>query len=88
MKNHLRIQEEDLYRIRVNKKKSNNNTHKQNYIVYNNNINSTKFYHMKTHIPSYNAIKNISSVNLFKNPNNTNNSIIASNPYNYPVNTK
>ena len=88
MKSHHRVPEGDLYRIRVNKKRSNNNTQKQNYIVYSNNINSTKFYHMNTHIPTYNAIKNISSVNLFKNPNNVNNSITASYPYNYPVNPK
>ena len=81
MKNHHRIPEGDLYRIRVNKKRSNNNnTHKQNYIVYSNNINSTKFYHLNTHIPSYNAIKNISSLNLLKSTNNANNSIIASYP--------
>jgi len=89
MKNHHRIPEGDLYRIRVNKKRSNNNnTHKQNYIVYSNNINSTKFYHLNTHIPSYNAIKNISSLNLLKSTNNANNSIIASYPYSYQVCTK
>ena len=88
MKNHHRIPEGDLYRIRVNKKRSKNNTYKQNYIVYNDNINSTKFYHMNTHIPSYNAIKNISSVNLFKNSKTNNNSIIASYPYNNQVNSK
>ena len=88
MKNHHRNPERDLYRIRVNKKRSYNNTNKQNYIIYNNNINSTKLYHMNTLIPSYNAIKNISSINFVKNMNNNNNSIITSYPYNYPVKTK
>ena len=89
MNNSHRIPGTELYIIKVNKKNSHNNINKnQNFIInsYNNIPNSAKLYHMNTHIPSYNAIKNIPTSKYF---NINNNSFISPNyNNNYLINTK
>ena len=89
MNNTYRIPETDLYKIKVNKKDSYNNIHKnQNYIINSNNKipNSSKLYHINTHIPSYNAIKNIP---ISKHFNINHNLTISPYPNNtYLANTK
>ena len=69
--NHYKISDRIPYKIKVNKKISNNNIYNtQNYITnsYNNNLNSSKIYHMNTYIPTINYDKNNSS--LAPNSNN------------------
>ena len=69
--NHQKILDNIPYKIKVNKKFSNNNIYTtQNFIInsFNNTSNSSKFYHMNTYIPSINYDKNISS--LTPNSNN------------------
>ena len=69
--NHYKISDRIPYKIKVNKKISNNNIYNtQNYITnsYNNNLNSSKIYHMNTYIPTINYDKNNSS--LAHNSNN------------------
>ena len=59
--NHFKISDIVPYRIKVNKKISNNNIYNtQNYIInsYNNNSNSAKIYHINTYIPSTKYDKN------------------------------
>ena len=66
--NHQKIPERIPYKIKVNKKSSNNSIYKaQNYIInpYNNNTNSTNIYHLNTYIPSFQPLK--SSKNYNKN---------------------
>ena len=75
--NHYKISDIVPYRIKVNKKISNNNIYNtQNYIInsYNNNSNSAKIYHMNTYIPSIKYDKN--------------NSALTPNPNDYIINTK
>ena len=75
--NHYKISDIVPYRIKVNKKISNNNIYNtQNYIInsYNNNSNSAKIYHINTYIPSIKYDKN--------------NSALTPSPNDYIINTK
>ena len=84
MNHHHEISERIPYKIKVNKKGSNNNIYKsQNYIVnsYNNNSNSAKIYHMNTYFPSFQPMK--SSKNC-----NKNNSFLIPFSNSYLINTQ
>ena len=75
--NQQKILDSIPYKIKVNKKFSNNNIYTtQNFIInsFNNTSNSSKFYHMNTYIPSINYDKN--------------NSSLTPNSNNYIINTK
>ena len=63
--NHYKISDKIPYKIKVNKKISNNNIYSaHNYVInsYNNNSDSAKMYHMNTYIPSIKYDKNNSAL--------------------------